>query len=54
MVSVDIAELLPGARSVVVGWVEKTQHLYNVIALGCASLNPTYEYNIEALLKNQV
>jgi len=28
-----------------VGWVEKTQHLDNVIALGCASLNPTYEYN---------
>jgi hypothetical protein len=29
----------------------ETQHLYNVIALGCASLNPTYEYNIKALLK---
>jgi hypothetical protein len=26
-----------------VGWVEKTQHLYNFIALGCALLNPTYE-----------
>jgi hypothetical protein len=29
----------------------ETQHLYNVIGLGCASLNPTYEYNIKALLK---
>jgi hypothetical protein len=26
-----------------VGWVEKTQHLDNFIALGCALLNPTYE-----------
>ena len=52
---VDIAELLPGARSVVVDWVverersrsnrNETQHLYNVNALGCALLNPTYEYN---------
>jgi len=35
MLSVNIAELLPGARPVVVGWVKKTQNLYNVIALGC-------------------
>jgi|GEM_PF-4268862 hypothetical protein len=34
-----------------VGWVEKTQHLYNFIALGCALLNPTYKYNTEPLLK---
>jgi hypothetical protein len=28
MLSVNIAELLPGARPVVVGWVKKTQNLY--------------------------